>query len=127
MYKKIKDRQTRTEVYTEKLVLSGAVRADETTALAERFQNKLQAALEDIKTTPPKQLGMRGFAGRWEGLTAHFTHVPVDTSVPLETLERVNKGLANFPPNFHAHPKIVRQFENRKKEFDERKPIDWTM
>lgn len=127
MYKKIKDRQTLTEIYTEKLILSGAVTTDETTSMAEHFKNKLQAALEDIKTTPPKQLGMRGFSGRWEGLSAQFTHVPVDTSVPLETLDRVNKALANFPPSFHAHPKIVRLFESRKKEFEERKPLDWTM
>lgn len=127
MYKKIKDRPTLTEIYTEKLVLSGAVTADQTTEMAEHFKNKLQAALEDIKTTPPKQLGMRGFAGRWEGLSAQFSHMPVDTSVPVETLERVNTALASFPPNFHAHPKIVRLFESRKKEFDERKPLDWTM
>jgi 2-oxoglutarate dehydrogenase E1 component len=127
MYKKIKDRQTLTEIYTEKLVLSGEVTADETTAMADHFKNKLQSALEEIKTSPPKQLGMRGFSGRWEGLSAQFTHLGVDTSVPLETLERVSKALATFPPNFHPHPKIVRLFENRKKEFDERKPLDWTM
>ena len=127
MYKKIKDRPTLTEIYTEKLVLSGEITADETTAMAEHFQNKLQAALEDIKTSPPKQLGMRGFGGRWEGLTAHFTHEPVATNAPIETLDRVNAALVAFPPNFHAHAKIVKLFETRKKDFDERKPIDWTM
>jgi 2-oxoglutarate dehydrogenase E1 component len=127
MYKKIKERPTLTDIYIEKLILSGDITADESAAMAEHFQNKLQAALEEIKTSPPKQIGMRGFGGRWEGLTAHFTHVPVQTSVPLETLSRVNQALVAFPPGFHPHPKIVRLFQSRKNEFDEGKPIDWSM
>ncbi|CAN5254743.1 2-oxoglutarate dehydrogenase E1 component [soil metagenome] len=127
MYRKIKERKTLTDIYNKKLIQNGDITAEESAAMAEHFQNKLQAALEEIKTTPPKHFGMRGFGGRWEGLTAHFTHVPVQTGVSIETLNRINKGLVAFPEGFNPHAKIIRQFDSRKREFEERKPIDWGM
>ncbi len=127
MYSKIKDRPTITELYTEELIMRGDLTAVETEALDEKFQAKLQAALEEVKTGPPQRVGMRGFSGHWKGLTPQYSHVPVETGVPYERLRAITEGLTRVPEHFHVHPKIARQLEARRKEMAERQPVDWAL
>src|SRR5207253_7922801 len=54
MYSKIKERPGLTEVYTEKLIMSGDLTVSETEALVEKFQSKLRSALAEGKTGPPE-------------------------------------------------------------------------
>src|SRR5438270_25551 len=49
MYSKIKDRPTLSEVYTEQLIMRGDLTADETEAIDEDFQARLQTAQQDLK------------------------------------------------------------------------------
>jgi 2-oxoglutarate dehydrogenase E1 component len=125
MYSKIKDRPTVTELYTEKLILRGDLTVDETEAIDEKFHAKLQSALEEVKTGPPQRVGMRGFSGRWKGLTARYSHAPVDTGVPYQTLQTITEALTTVPDHFALHPKIARQLELRRKELEDRRPVDW--
>src|SRR5260370_29166599 len=46
-------------LYTERLIMSGDLTVAETEALTEKFHAKLQAALEEVKTSPPKSIGMQ--------------------------------------------------------------------
>jgi 2-oxoglutarate dehydrogenase E1 component len=125
MYSKIKDRPTVTELYTEKLIMRGDLTVVETEAIDEKFHTKLQAALEEVKTGPPQRVGMHGFAGHWKGLTPHYSHAPVETGVSHEVLEAVTEALTTLPDHFAIHPKIARQLEIRRKELEDRRPIDW--
>jgi 2-oxoglutarate dehydrogenase E1 component len=124
MYAKIKERPTLTEVYTETLILRGDLTVEETEAITREFEQKLQAAAEEVKTGP-KPTGMRGYGGRWSGFTRQFSHTPVETGVPYEVLERVTQAMATVPEGFTVHPKIIRLLESRVQEVKERKPIDW--
>jgi 2-oxoglutarate dehydrogenase E1 component len=125
MYAKIKDRPSLTEVYTEQLILRGDLSVVETEVLVEQFHAKLQGALEEVKTHPPQYLGMRGFAGHWKGLSSRYSPIPVETGVPLETLDAITQGLTRVPEHFQVHPKIARQLEARRQEMAERQPVDW--
>ncbi len=120
MYSKIKNRPTVTELYTERLIMRGDLTVDETETIDNEFHAKLQTALEEVKTGPPQQVGMRGFAGRWKGLTARYSHAVVETGVPYETLEAITRALTELPDHLVVHPKIARQLEIRRKEFEER-------
>jgi 2-oxoglutarate dehydrogenase E1 component len=73
MYAKIKDRPTLSEVYTERLILNGDFSADETEAIDKAFEEKLHAAQHETKSGPPVSSGMRGYAGRWQGFTTHYS------------------------------------------------------
>jgi 2-oxoglutarate dehydrogenase E1 component len=126
MYSKIKDRPSLSEVYTEKLIMDGDLSVAETETLDEKFQAKLQSALEEVKTGPPKQVGMRGFSGHWAGLTPRYSHVPVETGVPRATLATIADALTHAPEHFSVHPKLARQLEIRQKEFQQGGPIDWS-
>jgi 2-oxoglutarate dehydrogenase E1 component len=127
MYSKIIGRPTLTELYTEALIMRGDLTASETEALVEKFHAKLQSALEEVKTGPPRHVGMRGFSGQWQGLSPRYSHTPVATGVPYETLEQIGEGLTRVPEHFSIHPKIARQLEARRKEILERRPVDWPL
>src|SRR5262249_40360947 len=126
MYAKIKDRPTLTEIYTETLILRGDLTVEESEAITGTFQTKLQAAAEQVKAGP-KQTGMKGYGGRWQGLTRQFSHAAVETGVPHETLLRVAEAMSTVPQGFTAHPKIIRLLETRLQEIKERKPVDWAL
>jgi 2-oxoglutarate dehydrogenase E1 component len=96
MYRKIRERPTLSEVFTETLILRGDLTADETEAIDEEFQSKLAKAQDELKVHPPSR-GMRGFAGRWSGLSTHYSHAAVPTGVPWETLWQITEGLTRVP------------------------------
>src|SRR5262249_17675121 len=125
MYRKIRERPTLTEVYTEQLILSGDLTTAETEALAAKFQAKLEAAKEEVAAAEVKKAGMRGFERQWHNLSPHYSHAPVETGIPLERIETIASALTMVPENFTVHPKIARQLEERRREVAERRPIDW--
>jgi 2-oxoglutarate dehydrogenase E1 component len=125
MYEKIRDRPTVVEVYTEQLIMRGDLSAEETGAIDEEFQAKLQTAQQQVKTGPPRRPGMRGFAGRWDRMTPVYSHEPVVTGVPYQTLLAITEGLVRVPAGFAVHPKIARLLESRLEHMRERQPIDW--
>jgi 2-oxoglutarate dehydrogenase E1 component len=124
MYRKIRERPTLSEVYTETLILRGDLTTDETEAIDQEFQGKLQKAQEEVKAHPPKR-GMPGFLGRWSGFTNQYSHAPVPTAVPFETLWEITEGLTRLPDNFTLNPKIARLLEVRRADLERRQPIDW--
>ncbi|MBI1914336.1 MAG: 2-oxoglutarate dehydrogenase E1 component [Planctomycetes bacterium] len=125
MYSKIRERPTLTEVYTEQLILSGDLTVAEQEALVEKFQAKLQGALEEVKAGPPAVSGMNGFSGTWRALAPSYSHTPVATGTPRETLEAVAAALQRLPKSFTVHPKIARLLEQRGEEVAKGQAIDW--
>jgi 2-oxoglutarate dehydrogenase E1 component len=127
MYRKIRERPTLSEVHTEQLILNGDLTAAEAEAITEGFQAKLQTALKDVKGRPPRLIGMRGYTGHWKGYSPHYSHTPVETGVPEETLRRITTALTCVPSSFTAHPKIVKQLEARRQDFEQRRPVEWAL
>jgi 2-oxoglutarate dehydrogenase E1 component len=126
MYEKIRQRPTLTEVYTEQLIMRGDLTVAETEAVREKFEAKLQQAQQEVRTGPPRPRGgMRGFGGHWEGLTPAYSPAPVETGVPVELLKKVADALTRVPDHLAVHPKILKLLQERRKEFEERKPVDW--
>jgi 2-oxoglutarate dehydrogenase E1 component len=125
MYAKIKDRPTVSEVYAEQLIVRGDLTAEETLAIHEDFQGRLQKALEAVKADPPKRLGMRGFAGRWNRLSRDYADTPVPTGVPLAALRAIAEAVSRVPADFTPHPKIARLLEARLNDFTARRQADW--
>jgi 2-oxoglutarate dehydrogenase E1 component len=127
MYAKIKDRPTLSEVYTEQLIMRGDLTTDETEALDQTFQEKLQTAQKEVRSGPPIHAGMRGFSGYWQGLTSRYSHAPVQTGVPYEMLRDITHRMTQLPDSFVLNPKIARQLEARREEMDKREPVDWSL
>jgi 2-oxoglutarate dehydrogenase E1 component len=129
MYSKIRERPTLSEVFTEQLILSGDLTVAEHEAMVEKFQAKLQGALEEAKAGPGPSGNGRdmGFSGQWQGLTPCYSHAPVNTGVTREVLEEVAGALTRVPEQFHVHPKISRLLEQRREEVVSGQTVDWAM
>jgi 2-oxoglutarate dehydrogenase E1 component len=125
MYSKIRERPTLSEIYTEQLILNGDLTVAETEALAQKFQAKLHEAQEEVRTGTAHHDGDHAFERLWKGLQPRYTHTPVNTAVPFERLETITEALTLVPEHFTSHPKITRQLEERHRELQEKKPIDW--
>jgi 2-oxoglutarate dehydrogenase E1 component len=126
MYRKIAERPTLSEVYTEQLIMRGDLTVAESEEIREKFQAKLQAAQQEVRSGPPRhRAGMQGFGGEWEGLSPNYSHEPVETGVPDEVLKKIAGALTRVPDHLAVHPKIAKLLEARRQEIDERKPVEW--
>jgi 2-oxoglutarate dehydrogenase E1 component len=125
MYTKIRERPSFTSIYNDQLVKNGDLSGAEVAAIKQVFEEKLHAALEQVRTGPPEYPVMQGFEGTWKGMSSRYSHAPVETGVREETLRRIIDGLAQMPDQFNVHPTIARIFKNRQQEVIERKPLDW--
>jgi 2-oxoglutarate dehydrogenase E1 component len=128
MYGKIRGRPSLSSIYTEQLIMMGDLTVEETEAITEKFENKLQHALEEVRTGPAYYpTMMHGFDGQWKGMTSHYSHVAVETGVAEETLGKIVEGLARVPDNFHVHPTVARVFKTYLQDMKDRKPILWPL
>jgi 2-oxoglutarate dehydrogenase E1 component len=125
MYSKIRGRPSLSTIYTEQLIMSGDLTVDESEAITKLFEDKLNQALDEVRTGPAHYPVMEGFGGNWRDLTTHYSHTPTQTGVSEETLRAIAAGLSRVPENFAVHPTIARIFRQREKDLQERKPIDW--
>ena len=121
MYAKIKDRPSLSEVYTEQLILRGDLTVDESEAIDNAFQNQLQRAQDEVKSGPQVR-SEEDRAGLWAELTSKYSHTPVATAVPYETLLAITEQASQIPKNITAHPKINRFFEERAEIMKDRRP-----
>jgi 2-oxoglutarate dehydrogenase E1 component len=125
MYSKIRGRPSLTSIYVEQLIMQGDLTVAETEEIGSKFEEKLQGSLTDVRTGPAQYPIMHGFEGHWRGFTSRYSHAPVETGVPEETLRRIADGLAHVPEGFQVHPKIAALFESWRHDLHDRKPVLW--
>ena len=121
MYKKIENRRSVRKLYTEALIKRGDLSLDDAEKSLESFQQQLQRALDETRSSAPSS-----------DLKAKAPQPPVGvlphaaTAVDRSVLDRVYQALSSWPENFAVHPKLLRQFEQREAMWAEGE-IDWAM
>jgi 2-oxoglutarate dehydrogenase E1 component len=126
LYANIKGRPTAAQVYTEQLVRERELTREQADAIDAEFQGKLDDAQKEVRSTPPKRRGMKGFEDRWEKLHNRYSHTPVATGVPLETLARLTERVTAVPDGFHLHATIRRLLDERRGVVSARRPVNWS-
>ncbi len=143
-YKNIRARDPISKVYSRALVEGpGPITAEVTDAIETEFDKRLEEAVQEadraaaeyrdrldqalkaVKSGPPRKRGMEGYAGRWKGLAQAYSHAPVDTGVPFDTLDRIADALGAFPEGFTPHEKLLPILAKRRDAIKGRKPVDW--
>ncbi len=120
MYQVIDQLRSVRKGYTETLVRRGDLSMEEAEAALEAFNARLQAVLDEVRTVPVPTL---------EGVPV--AEVPADppapeTGVNLETVTRVAEATMWTPEGFTLHPKLERQFAQRRAAI-EAGQIDWAL
>jgi 2-oxoglutarate dehydrogenase E1 component len=127
MYGRIKEMRTTRTVYAERLAAEGSIPADESKAMWDAFNQRLEEAHEAAQSFKPNKADW--LEGHWTGLKAAGTEDAVEqlhpTAVPLETLREVGAALGRVPADFAVNPKIARQLEAKKQAIESGEGIDW--
>ncbi|MGC8498349.1 MAG: multifunctional oxoglutarate decarboxylase/oxoglutarate dehydrogenase thiamine pyrophosphate-binding subunit/dihydrolipoyllysine-residue succinyltransferase subunit [Acidimicrobiales bacterium] len=120
MYQVIDQLRSVRKGYTETLVRRGDLSMEEAEAALEAFNARLQAVLDEVRTVPVPTL---------EGVPV--ADVPADppapeTGVSPETVIRIAEATMWTPEGFTLHPKLERQFAQRRAAI-EAGEIDWAL
>jgi 2-oxoglutarate dehydrogenase E1 component len=127
MYKKIKDRPSIKELYTEHLILRGDLTVNEAETLAETFQERLLAVYNEVHDAQHQGpvAADPHYDAKWAGLRAGYSFEPVETGVPLDRLQRITEATAQVPEGFHRNPKLDRILGTRVKTMEANGAVDW--
>jgi 2-oxoglutarate dehydrogenase E1 component len=121
LYRKIKEHPSVAALYAERLVREGVAAAEECRAVHQAAAQKLSEAydaaqeraehyeLQELSAVASEEIG--AFCPR--------------TAVNQQVLERVIRGMTNFPESFHLHPKLRGFVERRREVIEKGGPIDW--
>ncbi|MCO6416636.1 2-oxoglutarate dehydrogenase E1 component [Siccirubricoccus sp. KC 17139] len=127
MYGRIREMKTTRTLYAERLAAEGAVPAEESQAMLDAFNQKLEEAHQAAQSFKPNKADW--LEGHWAGLKPVAVGEEVEqlhaTAVPLETLREVGAALARVPEGFAVNPKIARQLEAKKQAIESGEGIDW--
>jgi len=122
MYHVIEQHPSVRKIYADRLVRSGAITEEEADAALEAYLNRLAQALQETRESAPpapKVLPVEP--------PQNVPLPPVDTTTSLEAIETVVRVLHELPEGFHLHPKLVRQFQQRRELFEHDRVVDWAL
>ncbi|HET9690912.1 MAG TPA: multifunctional oxoglutarate decarboxylase/oxoglutarate dehydrogenase thiamine pyrophosphate-binding subunit/dihydrolipoyllysine-residue succinyltransferase subunit [Acidimicrobiales bacterium] len=121
LYQLIKEHRSVRKLYTEALVRRGDITLEEAEEALRDFAARLQAALDETRASaPPKPTELPPAPAPAPVLT------PIDSGVPVETLESIVTQMHTFPEGFHVHPKLLKVFESRQKLWAGGE-VDWAL
>jgi len=124
LYARIEKHPPVGKIFAQRLVESGILTAEAAAALDDEYQKKLETTLEEVRKAATEPVD------RFRESTAVFqpaySHDPVDTAVPKETLDRIVHTLTHVPEGFHVLPKLQRLLlDRRAKAHAAGGPYDW--
>jgi len=98
-------------LYREKLLDQNVLAAEEVKTLERSFRERLQEALDTVKSTPLHERS-ETLGGVWQGFTR--SHVcQVETRVRRDLLEAVARRLSAMPEDFTLNPKVEKLVQAR--------------
>jgi 2-oxoglutarate dehydrogenase E1 component len=126
LYQAIDARKPIHVLYRERLVAAGRVTEADANAMAERIRVELEAALQKTRTAKRTSLPDAP-AGAWTRyLGGPDAKAPlVATGVEAGALGRLLAAQTKLPPDFAAHPKILRGLAQRREMAEGKRPLDW--
>ena len=124
MYKEIENHSSVRDLYVNELLRKGDFSKEETEAIFNEFEELLQQAFEDAKSSPAFEVTDK-MLDRSEELQKERDTFP-DTTYPIEDLKEIAVKLNTVPKNFDANPKLLRQLAKRAEAAEKNeKKIDW--
>lgn len=124
VYRKIADRPMLWETHAERI----GIPKQEQDGLRLRIWGELEREHEIGRSKIHRPV-MHGLPTYWDPYRGgpYLPALDLETGVSDTRLHEVAEGATTYPAGFHAHPKIVRLFEQRRKMVEGRLPVDWGM
>ncbi len=124
MYAKIKGQPSIREIYGERLVKEGVVKAEEVEAWISEFEAFLDQEFETGKTYTADRADW--LDGKWSGLAAPREAGPAETSAPLQKLRDLGLAMTAVPEGVDVHRTLKRVIENRREAIVSGENLDWS-
>nr|MDQ3314244.1 2-oxoglutarate dehydrogenase E1 component [Verrucomicrobiota bacterium] len=127
LYAKIDRRPSIRKLYKKELIDAGRLSEEEAARLEGEFEQKLQAALDDVKAhaTQPADRKER-FNESTAVFQPDYSVGSPPTAITPETLRQIVDGLTRVPDGFRVLPKVKRMLLDRRREiFEAGGPYDW--
>ncbi len=124
MYRLIKHHPGVATLYGRLCAGTGLVSEEEQNKIRQRYAENLKEALQRTRAEHIAQVNTSQ-GDPWEQLNPEHIHDPVDTAVPLPTLERIARTITTVPENFHTHRTLDRILARNWKAFAKSKQVDW--
>jgi len=123
MYGKIKGHRSVRKKYTEHLLRRGDMDPEAAEQMLDDFHAKLQQAFEETKEESGQQ-PETALELQVEETPVSVPATDVDTTVPMDALEKAVRALIDLPDSFQVHPKLGRLIQRKDEQFASGK-IDW--
>ncbi|MGE0434652.1 MAG: thiamine pyrophosphate-dependent enzyme, partial [Planctomycetota bacterium] len=135
MYRKIRALAPTRQLYTNRLVAEGVLTADEGAQIVNDLQDRMQAALDDIRkrdmntklryASAPPASKRPDAEPAWLELDEKFSDEPVPTAASQADLEKVAGVLSTIPDGLKINPKLARQITTRLETIKSNGQVDW--
>jgi len=125
LYRKIKAQTPVRLLYTQKLIDEQTLTEVDATTMAKDLEEKLDAALESIKTSPPGPDESYEPRGPWRGFSRTRPKERVQTSVSQEALVELAHQTTAVPSDFNLHPKLRAMYDKRMAHLEAGHMLDW--
>jgi 2-oxoglutarate dehydrogenase E1 component len=128
LYAEIGTHPSTAVLFKKRLTDSGVMTPEEVAAVEKGFAEKYEAAHAEVKAA--EQQAGKGKKVKFEESSAVFqppySHKPVATNVPKESIAEVVKALTTVPADFDVLPKVKRMLLDRRAQiFNDGGPFDW--
>jgi 2-oxoglutarate dehydrogenase E1 component len=124
MYQKISEKQSVRELYEQRVIERGAIKASEAADMKKIVIERLEAAMKSARES---KIARRtpSFGGVWNGLGRAGADWSAKTSVPKDVLTKIAEATNKTPEGFTPHPKLARLYQSRRESVVTGKGIDW--
>ena len=102
-------------LYAQELIERGDITEAEIDRFAEQYEEKLQEARRQVHQAGPLPPAVQAIDPRWRRIEREYSHEPVETGVPAETLRFIAQRCAEVPEKFDVHRKVKHQYEEFRK------------
>ncbi len=124
MYKKIRSHSTTLQIYAKKLLKDGLISNTYLDLKKKEFRNFLDKEFSGAKDYKIK---MKWFDGVWSRFKPEIGQDRRGvTGVEKNDLISIGKKITEVPKNFNIHKTLSKIFENKRKMFTDKQPIDWS-
>ncbi len=126
LYKTISKHPSVGKLFSQRLVESGVLTAEEADALDDEYESRLEATLAEVRAAEKEQKKTK-FSGSTAIFQPSYSHEVVDTTVCKEELDQIVAKLTTTPEGFNVLPKVKRTvLDRRAKAHADGGPYDWS-
>ncbi len=122
MYQVIRKHKTTRELYAERLVAAGALKAEDAQALVDGYRDKLDAG---AVTTELVEVKPDEFTVDWSRWLLGKLGDAVDTTIRRKQLDTLARAINTIPDTVTLHPRVAKIYEDRRRMAAGEQPGDW--